>query len=91
MHQLRELNIGENCSLNLINNAKQDIPQDHWLIVGKKRRVFRSLLLRNLFDWITHTIPGVRPAGQPSAVQIRSRRICPGCLAELGPRNDDEL
>ena len=67
MHQLRELNIGENCSLNLINNGKQDIPQDHWLSVGKKRRVFQSPLLRNLFDWI------------------------PGCLAELGPRNDDEL
>jgi hypothetical protein len=29
------------------------------------------------FDWITHTIPSVRPEGQPAAVQIRSWRICP--------------
>ena len=33
--------------------------------------------VNNCFDWITHTIPGVRPAGQPAAVQIRSWRICP--------------
>jgi len=33
--------------------------------------------VNNCFYWITHTIPGMRPAGQPAAVQIRSWRICP--------------
>jgi hypothetical protein len=27
--------------------------------------------VNNCFNWITHTIHGVRPAGQPVAVQIR--------------------
>jgi hypothetical protein len=47
--------------------------------------------VNNGFYWITHTIPGVRPAGQPAAVQIRSRRICPAFAGMTGSFKLEDL